>query len=104
MKRITIKMIEDGLNQSIIKPCMIDGELAVTIGDYYFFIGCGTDYFDVEYHNIPQDTIVSLINNTLDSFYDDWDCYADEYWYYYYYLCENIEPINERYAFKNYNR
>lgn len=99
MKRITRQMIEYGLNQNIIKPCMMDGELAVEIGEYRFFIGCSTDYFDVEPHNISHKVIVTLIKNTLDAFYDDWDYYADEYWYYYYYLCENIKPIDKMYIF-----
>lgn len=89
MKRITKQMIEDGLNQNIIKPCQIDEELAVTIGDNYFFIGYCTEYREVEPNNIPQDVLVNLIQDALNEFYYIEE-FFDEYLYYYYYLMENI--------------
>lgn len=89
MECITKQMIEQGLNQNIIKPCMKEGRLAVNIGDEDFWFWIGSD--SVDSINVPHEAMVHLINNALSDFRDDWDCYDDEYMYYYYYLMENIK-------------
>lgn len=87
MECITKQMIEQGLNQNIIKPCMKEGHLAAEIGDYWFWIG--SDFMNPI--NVSYEAMIYLIKSTLDSFYDDLDCYYDEYWYYYYYIMETIK-------------
>ena len=89
MERITKKMIEDGLNQNIIKPIQDGNGLICKIGDWWFFFG-GHEFDDADPKHIPFDILVSEILICLDSFYADWDDYEDEYMYYYYYLIERI--------------
>lgn len=100
MKDITKQMIENGLNQNIIKPVLDDdGELICKIGDNWFYFG-GHEFENTDPSEIPFDILVNEILFVLNDFrnlnyYEDeylrnWDCYEDEYLYYYYYLTESI--------------
>lgn len=89
MEIITKKMIEDGINQNIVKPVLFDGELICKIGDYWFYFG-GHEFENTDPNEIPFDTLVNKILSVLDAFHEDWEDYGDEYLYYLYYLNENI--------------
>lgn len=85
MKYITKKLIEDGLMANVITIRFEDGDSRCYIGDYWFNI-------DNEYDltNAPFGVKTEKIKYILDAFYECPDVFADEYLYYYYYLCEYI--------------
>lgn len=85
MGTITSKMIEDGINQGIVKPVLDDGELICKIGDCWFYFG-GSEFENTDPSEIPFDILVNEIMFVL----EDWEDYSDEYSYYYYYLIEYI--------------
>ena len=88
MKDITKQMIENGLNQNIIKPVLDDdGELICKIGDGWFYFG-GHEFENTDPSEIPFDVLVNEILCVLDDFREVGDVYEDEYLYYLYYLNE----------------
>ena len=89
MSTITKKMIEDGINQNIVKPVLDEGELICKIGDGWFYFG-GSEFENTDPSEIPFDILVNEIMFVLNGFYEDWDDYEDEYLYYMYYLNEHI--------------
>lgn len=90
MERITKQMIENGLNQNIIKPVLDDdGELICKIGDNWFYFG-GHEFENTDPSEIPFDVLVNKILIVLDDFREVGDVYEDEYLYYLYYLNERI--------------
>ena len=82
---ITSKMVEDGLIANVIRPSLENGELIITIGDYFFII--------YNMGKLDGETVFSLtpkIFAVLEDFYNCPDTYDNEYNYYFYYLIEHI--------------
>ena len=71
MEIITKKMIEDGLNQNIVKPVLFDGELICKIGDDWFYFG-GHEFENTDPSEISFDILVNEIISVLDAFHEDW--------------------------------
>lgn len=88
MQYICRKMIEDGLMAKVIVPKREDDGLKAYIGDYWFYFG-GSEFEHENPEKMPFGLLVEEIKNVLDSFYEHQET-ADEYLYYYYFLCENI--------------
>lgn len=84
MKAIAAKMIEDGINQGIVKPVLDDGELICKIGDCWFYFG-GHEFENTDPSEIPFDILVNEIMFALED--------LDEYLYYLHYLNEHIGRI-----------
>lgn len=102
---ITKQMIEQGYKQGIIKLTTEEeycGNISANdeyegvicqIGEYWFWFGGekAEEYTAKEYkNNIPEETIIDEIFDTLSAFSEDLDTFEDEYLYYYYFLKENI--------------
>lgn len=103
---LTRKMIEQGYKQGIIKLTTYadyynyveqtkDDKVGVicVIGDHWFYFGGEEAEISTveEYkNNIPENTIIGEIYDTLLGFGDDWEFYGDECMYYYYYLEEHL--------------
>ena len=106
--KLTKQLIERGYKQGVIRlttdtefyenarlPLIMKSCVVCAIGEYWFYFG-GEEAESstvAEYKaNIPEDTIITEIHDSILGLAEDWETNGDECEYYYHYLKEHVVP------------